>query len=412
MHLDLEELESRCLLTYTVTDLGTFGGTQSFAHAINNRGQVVGTAALPCNCVGDAFLWTDGVLHDIGGNQSDANGINDLGQVVGDFLGDGGYHPFFWSRDSGFGDFGFVGGAGRINNKTQIAVSMPVGPYGAIHGFFWTNGRMLDVGNLNGDEYNNTGASDINNKGQMVGTTFAGCVLHGYIWSAMTGMADLGTLGGDPCNSSGATAINDSGQIVGYSYSKAFNTTHAVFYSAQGVVDLGSLGGYSEADAINDAGQVVGQYASGLYFHAFLTDLTTMHMVKLNDLIPPDSGWNLFEASGINDAGQIVGTGQLPGVDIIHAYLLTPDPPLAGMLMQTLATGYEAGAIALVPSSADWRLLAPFRSVQDFQTGAESRNVSQAACTVQAIPVFLPWTSSPAPAEGWGDPLLDSLIPD
>ena len=42
--------------TYTVTDLGTLGGTSSYAYAINASGQVVGYSLLAGNSVGHAFL--------------------------------------------------------------------------------------------------------------------------------------------------------------------------------------------------------------------------------------------------------------------------------------------------------------------------------------------------------------------
>src|SRR5947209_4402419 len=58
---------------YTVTDLGSLGGSFSAANAINNRGQVVG---LSFNATPDpitpgatelrAFLWQNGVMTDLG----------------------------------------------------------------------------------------------------------------------------------------------------------------------------------------------------------------------------------------------------------------------------------------------------------------------------------------------------------
>ena len=56
---------------YTVTDLGTLGGNNSFAQGINNRGEVVGIAETPdtdpnCECpIIHAFLWNNGI-HDLG----------------------------------------------------------------------------------------------------------------------------------------------------------------------------------------------------------------------------------------------------------------------------------------------------------------------------------------------------------
>src|SRR5215469_16391726 len=51
---------------YTVTDLGTLGGTFSFAHGINNRGSVDGISTLQTQPGVHAFLWQKGVMTDLG----------------------------------------------------------------------------------------------------------------------------------------------------------------------------------------------------------------------------------------------------------------------------------------------------------------------------------------------------------
>ena len=66
-------------------DLGTLGGTESVAHAINNSGKVVGEAQVSTNDR-HAFLYSGGQMKDLGtlgGSGSSANDINDSGQVVG-----------------------------------------------------------------------------------------------------------------------------------------------------------------------------------------------------------------------------------------------------------------------------------------------------------------------------------------
>jgi probable HAF family extracellular repeat protein len=52
-------------IRYTVTDLGTLGGTFSQAFGINNNGSVVGFATLTGDTALLAFLWRKGVMTDL-----------------------------------------------------------------------------------------------------------------------------------------------------------------------------------------------------------------------------------------------------------------------------------------------------------------------------------------------------------
>ena len=72
-----------------VTDLGTLGGTNSGASAINDKGQAAGWS-LTSSGEHHAFLWTvTGGMRDLGtlgGTNSVAGAINNNGQVVGDIM--------------------------------------------------------------------------------------------------------------------------------------------------------------------------------------------------------------------------------------------------------------------------------------------------------------------------------------
>src|ERR1039458_9086707 len=67
-----------------ITDLGTLGGTQSWASGINASGQVVGSAQIAGDATWHAFLYSGGIMTDLGtlGGYTAAIGINASGQVV------------------------------------------------------------------------------------------------------------------------------------------------------------------------------------------------------------------------------------------------------------------------------------------------------------------------------------------
>jgi len=71
---------------YSVTDLGTLGGSSSSAWGINTGGTIVGVAKITGNTISDAFSYSGGVMTDLGtlgGPGSQAFGINDGGTIVG-----------------------------------------------------------------------------------------------------------------------------------------------------------------------------------------------------------------------------------------------------------------------------------------------------------------------------------------
>ena len=93
-----------------MTDLGTLGGPESQARDINDRGQIVGHARLPNNTQHRAFLYENArmtALPVLGTGQfvrAEAYAINELGQVVGYSEGIGqGTRAVFW-EDGGITD--------------------------------------------------------------------------------------------------------------------------------------------------------------------------------------------------------------------------------------------------------------------------------------------------------------------
>jgi probable HAF family extracellular repeat protein len=131
---------------YSITDLGTLGGTFSEARGINDSGQVVGWGD---TASGDsrAFLWEEGQmthLGTLGGTFSIATAINNSGQVVG--------------------------------YSETIA-----GQFSSVHAFLWEKGEMIDLGNISGAR---SFAFDIDSRGQIVGSSFTDSgEFHAVIWS-------------------------------------------------------------------------------------------------------------------------------------------------------------------------------------------------------------------------------------
>ena len=314
-------ITAQAAVQYTVIDLGTLGGSYSYATQINASGQVVGFAEA---AIGQfPFLYSGGKMINLGGGGgSIAFGINDSGLVVGFF---GPFHAFLYSggnmQDLGtlYGDTGFSSAEG-INATNQIVGESTYNSEGdAFHAFLYSGGNMTDLGALmNFDNISN--ATAINDSGEIVvNANSVGALQHAFLYSCGK-MTDLGDLGG---GWSEGREINARGQIVGHS-ATASGDSQAFLYSNGSMKNLNTIGlSQSMAYGINSNGQVVGMAITSNKSYAFL--YTEEVMIDLNNLINPSSGLILQEAVSINDSGQIVCNG-LTATRQAHAFLLTPVP--------------------------------------------------------------------------------------
>lgn len=313
---------------FTVTDLGTLGGSISAGSEINNNGVVVGTSQT-ISGENHAFLYDGTSMLDLGtlDRWSLATGLNSSGDSVGSYLksvGSSSYLRAFIHDGVIMTDLGTLGSnyseAAGINDSGQVVGTSASNTSGA-RAFLYDGLSMIDLGTLGGVS---SQGHAINNSGHVVGTSWTSTGLSRAFLHDGTTMLDLGSLSGDD-GWSGARGINNNGHIVGHSSNSVNDLLHAFIHDGTTMIDLGTLIGdeyYSVAYGINDSGQVVGEFrpASLSSLSAFYYDGSEMY--DLNTLIDPSLGWTFKDARGINDSGQITGFGLINGEQ--RAYLLTP----------------------------------------------------------------------------------------
>jgi probable HAF family extracellular repeat protein len=323
---------------YTVTDLGTYadkaGQTLSGPRAINSAGQLAGI-----NVIGGSYRglvyggsWTN--LGTLGGTDSYAAAINGSARVVGYSLNASGLdHAFLWTPGGTGGvpgnvqmkDLGTLGGnsseAYEINQAGQITGYAQNGQND--RAFLYSGGVMTDIGSRLGSSLPNSYGYGINDSGHIAGTAYNSSysLAHAFFYNGTTAV-DIGSFG----QGANGLAINNNDQITGYSTTSA-SVDHAFRYASGVLKDLGTLGGHwSYGNGINNSNVIVGgsfiDSADSIY-HAFVTSGNSLTDLNTN-VNSSGAGWVLVEARAINDAGQIAGVGTLGAVN--HSFLLSPLP--------------------------------------------------------------------------------------
>ncbi len=357
--------------TYTITDLGTLGGSYSEAVFVRNDGLAAGTAS-PADNTLHAVLWHNGQMGDLstpglGGPNSGVYGVNQIGQVLvaAETTAQDPNNENFCAYGTGLICLGAVwqngvmtalptlGGpnatVGGINNRGEIAgvaenstkdkncaPGMAIGGNGPqvldYEAVIWgpNPGQIRQLNPLPGDTVGM--ALWINDNSQTVGAsgTCANTELppiafgsHAVLWDRDGSVTDLGNLGGTDSNI--GLGINNQGQVVGVSSLADQSPPHAFLWTkATGMQDLGTLPGdiLSVGNSINERGELVGESddADG---NARAYVRQNGRMMDLNTLIPANSPLFLLCGLSINSSGQIAGFGMTKDGDV-HAYLATP----------------------------------------------------------------------------------------
>lgn len=285
------------------------GGIDSYAAAVNNRGQVVG--------------WAENGIHD-----STCNNAPPASQVLQ-------FEAVIWGPELGqltqLSPFGSDpdSAATAINERGQAVgisglCSNAVGGTSAQHAVLWEpNGMPINLGNFDGGLSWNTPTA-LNNRGQVAGFANLANTPAGdfnpvaFLWTREHGIQQLPSLGED--TNSWAWGINDRGHIVGQSL-----TSNRAF----------------------------------LYENGVITDL--------NSLIQPDSSLVLNLANDINDSDEIVGFASDTSTGATVAFLAVPvyGPETAAT---AAAREQKSQSSIAVPKSLHRQLVGTFgRFAQDIE---------------------------------------------
>lgn len=262
---------------WRIRDLGALDGRQSWATALNERGQIVGRATT--RGYGDpphAFSWRAGKLTDIGTVGRDLGGdLPSLSEAVavnerGDVLGNGSVnqnspvsYAFMWragrmrvlTAPGAMSAGAFVYSvAEAINERGEVVgwIGSDVG-YGKGRAFLWHEGRFTKLRALDDRQY--SWASDVNERGQVVGWSFS---MEGDAWTRTRAalwhrgrVVDLGVLPG--ATTSSAVAVNEHGHVLGASPAED-GPSRGFLWRGGKLIDLGRL----DPIGLNDRGQVIG----------------------------------------------------------------------------------------------------------------------------------------------------------
>jgi probable HAF family extracellular repeat protein len=290
---------------YRLVDLGTLGGSSSFATAMNDRGAVVGRSQT-ADGIYHGFLWRHGRMTDLG--DLSPQDINNRAQIVGTRPEpEGGEIAYLWSSGTltrlSTPEHAMTS-AVDINDRGQIVgLTASTGPDTPV---VWSGGRMrmLPLNSVSG----------INDRGAVAGGRITGPGFHATLWRRCRS-TDLGAAAFDRSNSVG---INNRGWVIGWTFSERQDIRGALW--RRGIrTDVGTLGGDStQLLAINDRGHLLGTSALPdnhehpvLWRRGVLTDLSTLGV---------DADTSLAD---LNDRGEIAGAIR-PVFGIAHAVVYRP----------------------------------------------------------------------------------------
>jgi len=310
-------------VTYTAELVGAIGIGLCIPESMNLRAQIAG------RCYKDDVTRFIGFVTgargknirevgSLGGTWSWAQGLNDKGVVVGEasVTGDLAKHAWVKLPDGPVQDLGTLGGlnstASKVNNDGLIAGTSEVAG-GVVHGFVIKPGArtMLDIGNLGGKALQ---IGDLSQSGTIVG---GGTLKRGFPsysafyakppYTKLHVLQGRGEFGDDTI----LRAINKHGAMVGWTDNTEVHYRRAVVaqVGSKTLTELATPAGFdSTAWGINDQGLIVGGYGPNDFGEprAFSCSGNCSDFVDLNTVtsgLPQDQ--TLLVAVRVNNQGFI-----------------------------------------------------------------------------------------------------------
>lgn len=345
---------------------------------INARAQLAFTQADPWQNLMQAWFYDGARLHPLGTLGGDAvrtTGLNDAGQVTGiSSTPSGAIHAFVWSRQRGMQDIGVLPGyAGSwepsINKRGEVAgyaAADPSPPYP--RAFRWSaHGGIEQLGVLRDGDAASSYAWAINEQGLIAGTSWAGeANYHAFLWQRGVGMQDIDS---PESRYSAPVAISAGGMVAGNRLNPADNQSRVFWWTSQtGVRETGIGAGDGASMNYMSSG---GRIAGGITFPDF--SLHAMTWTRAQGLLDLGTlGGSSSFAFGANNLDQVVGASvdasdtrylafawnRREGMHDLNGRLVRPP---VGLVLES-AVGIADNGAVVVSSDAGLVLLQPLVS--------------------------------------------------